>query len=102
MPQNRAERADDFTRLRAQPRLADQHGDNALEQIARECQQGVFFSHDAEHVRCAGIAAALAANILVAEHAGDDDARGNAAQQVADHKRQNQLDRNAHFTSSPF
>ena len=100
--QNCAERADNFACLRAEPCFADQHGSNALEQIARERQQSVFFTHHAQHVCRARIAAALASDVLVPEHAGNDHARGDAAQQVADDKRQNQLNVFAHFTSSPF
>ena len=102
MAQNCAERADNFACLRAEPCFADQHGGNALEQIARERQQSVFFTHHAQHVCRARIAAALASDVLVPEHAGNDHARGDAAQQVADDKCQNQLDVFAHFTSSPF
>ena len=68
-----------------QDEVADADAQRAFEKVEEKGQRGRFFARNAQHVGRAGVAAAVAAHVLMREKARQDDGRADAAEQIAHH-----------------
>ena len=80
---------------------ADEAGGHRLAHVDQQHQQGVGAAVVAVEVGQTGVAAALGADILLAEPAGNQDGAVEAAQQIADHRAHREPEYD-HSSSSPL